>query len=101
MLNFFIKFYRGQYPLGYSFWIVGFLTSLIISLFAYGIERLLINHFMTITSSVIAIVWNLFLIVGIWRSTNNYLGKKIWKLLARIFLIYLAIISIQLIYILF
>ena len=80
--NFFVRFWNGQLSLPMSYWGVGvglgILFGVIVGLFIGSIgmsDDAMYGFF---------IPFQIFTVVGIWRSSNNYKGPKFWAVLAKI-----------------
>ena len=87
--NYFHKFWDGELSLPQSYWVVGVLISLpvgaVIGLFTAIIgapENTMYAFF---------IPWYVYIIVGIWRSSNKYKGPKGLAILAKVAVILGAI----------
>ena len=78
--NIITKFIKGEITLWKSFWLVGYLYPSILSIIFYlfALSELLF---------LIYIVFYPFYLIGIWRSANNYKGKKIWKYLTKTWIV--------------
>ena len=100
------KLIKGQFPLKKTFWLYGniypFFISLIIILtllyFQENIKDSIVQQkFMNISlaakliiilQGIIFFVYSTIATIGVWRSANKYEGKKFWKYLAKILIIY-------------
>ena len=84
--NFFVKFWNGKLSLPMSYWGVGLgiglLYGFIVGIFvvSVGLNDDAIWGFI--------IPFQIYTIVGIWRSSNNYKGPKFWSVLAKIAVIF-------------
>ena len=61
----------------------------IIAIFPYfvlGFVGMIITQDMGMTR-VVALPWHIFMVIGVWRSSNNYKGTKIFSILAKIMLV--------------
>ena len=78
--NIIIKFIKGEIPLWKSLWLVGYLYPSIVSIvfYLFALSELLFLAYL---------VFYPFYLIGIWRSTNNYKGKKIWKYLTKTWIV--------------
>lgn len=76
--SFFKNFFEGKLSLALSFWVFGF-----ISLAVLGLVTALILRNMTLVR-LIVYPYLIYASFGIWRSANNYKGKKIFSILAKI-----------------
>ena len=103
------KFWRGEYPLPFSFWLIGFGGNLLI-LFAMGVASVLVQGrdfdpflvFAYLGSIwLIVIVWGMFQGIGTWRSARRYSAEKsaqgrsiAWAVLAQVIVVLGAIVSV-------
>ena len=100
--NFFSKFWRGEYSLPISFWIVGFFGNLLV-LLGIGIARFLLQGadfdpyliFASLGGSWLSVgIWALFQSVGTWRSARRYSAERatkgrinVWAVLAQLLIV--------------
>ena len=75
------KFFEGKLSLPLSFWVFGFIGSAVI-----GFVGMIITQDMGMTRAL-ALPWHIFMLIGVWRSSNNYKGSKIFSILAKIMLV--------------
>ena len=81
-INFFVRFWNGQLSLPMSYWGVGvglgIIFGMIVGLFVgiMGMSDDALYGFL--------IPFQIYTVVGIWRSSNNYKGPKFWAVLAKI-----------------
>jgi len=87
--NYFQKFWDGDLSLPQSYWVVGVLISIPLGILL-GVFTALIGA-STNTIFVFLLPWYIFIIVGIWRSSDKYKGPKIWAILAKIAMVLSAI----------
>jgi uncharacterized membrane protein YqjE len=78
---FFKNFFEGKLPLALSFWVFGF-----ISLSVLGLIAVLIYPSMRFVR-LIVYPYLIYASIGIWRSSDNYKGKKIFAILAKIMIV--------------
>ncbi len=87
--NYFHRFWDGELSLPQSYWIVGVLISIpvgaLLGVFI-GIIGAPIN-----TMYAFFIPWYVYIIVGVWRSSDKYKGPKVWAILAKILMILSAV----------
>ena len=76
-----MNFYNGKLSLPISFWIFGFLGSAVI-----GAISLFIFQSINV-GRLFAIPWQIYTLIGIWLSADNYKGLKIFPILAKIFVV--------------
>ena len=77
--NIFSKFYHGKLSLPVSFFIFGFIGTAVTAFVGFLIFK---NMGM---ARLVALPWNIYALIGIWSSADNYKGLKIWAILAKIF----------------
>ena len=80
--NFFVKFWNGKLSLPMSYWGVGLGIGII-----YGGLAGIITVISGLSDDALwgfIIPFQIFTVVGIWRSSNNYKGPKYWAVLAKI-----------------
>tara|TARA_B100001250_G_C19335285_1_gene586552 strand:+ start:227 stop:526 length:300 start_codon:yes stop_codon:yes gene_type:complete len=75
------KFFEGKLSLPISFWLFGFIGSAIM-----GFIGMVLTQDIGLMR-VVALPWHIFIVIGIWRSSNNYKGWKIFSILAKIMLV--------------
>tara|TARA_B100001142_G_C13921779_1_gene495690 strand:+ start:101 stop:394 length:294 start_codon:yes stop_codon:yes gene_type:complete len=75
------KFFEGNLSLPLSFWAFGFLGSAIV-----GFIGMVLTQDLGMMR-VVALPWHIFIVIGIWRSSNNYKGSKIFSILAKVMLV--------------
>jgi hypothetical protein len=51
-----------------------------------GFVGMIITQDMGMTR-VVALPWHVFMVIGVWRSSNNYKGSKVFSILAKIMLV--------------
>ncbi len=88
--NFFVKFWNGDISLAMSYWGVGLGLGILFG-FSVGIITITLGMSEDAMWGFI-IPFQIFTVVGIWRSSDKYNGKKIWAVLAKISVI-IGIIS--------
>lgn len=81
--NFFTKLEMGEYGLAKTFWLYGFLVRVI----ANGILKFISNKNIFIVCILLYALYELFVMVGIWRAANQYKGLKLWAALAKVAII--------------
>jgi len=80
--NFFVRFWNGQLSLPMSYWGVGVGLGII-----FGTIVGLFVGIMEMSDDALygfLIPFQIYTVVGIWRSSNNYKGPKFWAVLAKI-----------------
>ena len=81
------KFWLGQTPMWFNFWILGVLFFKVIfygitfGLSALNIDILTVMRVVEFISYPLLLVWA----VGTWRSTSFYKGNKIWSMFTQIY----------------
>ena len=84
--NFFIDFWNGKLSLPMSYWGVGIGIGILYG-FVVGIFTISVGLGEDAMWGFI-IPFQIYIIVGIWRSSNNYKGPKFWSVLAKIAVIF-------------
>ena len=80
--NFFVRFWNGHLSLPMSYWGVGVGLGII-----FGMIVGLFVGIMEMSDDALygfLIPFQIYTVVGIWRSSNNYKGPKFWAVLAKI-----------------
>tara|TARA_Y100000768_G_C23688546_1_gene545749 strand:+ start:173 stop:520 length:348 start_codon:yes stop_codon:yes gene_type:complete len=81
-----IKLFRGELPLYKSYWIYLVFGNFLITLPLYMLSKNTINIFIFTFSLylVIKFIYYFTCCIGVWRSSQNYKGEKIFSFLARL-----------------
>ena len=79
------KFFNGDLSLPYSYWAVGVLISFGVGFIAGFLSMLLMKGLAL--AYLIIVIWQIFITIGIWRSSDKYKGPKFWSYLAKIMMI--------------
>lgn len=87
--NYFHRFWDGELSLPQSYWVVGVLISIPVGALL-GVFSAVIGASLN-TMFVFFIPWYVYIIVGVWRSSDKYKGPKIWSILAKIAMVLSAI----------
>ena len=80
--NFFVRFWKGDLSLKMSYWGMGVGINIVIGL--------LIGLFVGAAGMSEDAIWGyiipfqIYTVVGIWRSANKYKGAKYWAILAKV-----------------
>ena len=88
--NFFVRFWNGQLSLPMSYWGVGIGLGIV-----YGFIIAIITIGLGMSDDAMwgfIIPFQIYTVVGIWRSSDRYKGPKFWAILAKIMII-IGIIS--------
>ena len=83
--NFFVRFWNGQLSLPMSYWGVGIGIGIIYG-FLVGIFTISLGMSEDAMWGFI-IPFQIYTVVGIWRSSDRYKGPKFWAILAKIMVI--------------
>ncbi len=78
--------WNGDKPLATTFWGYYVLVWIVIRLFGAMLAGLMYP-----VSAVLALAWSAFMVVPIWRSASKYKGPETFAILAKIFVILMAI----------
>jgi hypothetical protein len=75
--------WRGEAPLVITYWLFGFVGSLVI----YGISTELLNvtsnKLVKLSILAVIVAYQVFVTVSIWRASKNYKGKRGYAMLAQ------------------
>ena len=80
--NFFVKFWDGELSLPMSYWGVGLGIGIL-----YGGIAGIFTVIAGLSDDALwgfIIPFQIYAVVGIWRSSNNYKGPKFWSVLTKI-----------------
>ena len=80
--NFFVRFWNGQLSLPMSYWGVGVGIGILFSILVVIIIVMLGMHDDAMWGFIIQ--FQIYTVVGIWRSADRYKGPKFWAILAKI-----------------
>jgi hypothetical protein len=84
-MNPFARLWAGRVPLPITFWVFGFLVNVAM---AFVLGALALSNPQTARAlTYVYLVYYLFIVVAIWRSSERYTGPKVWAALARIMVI--------------
>ena len=72
------KFFNGEVTLWKSYWLVFWLLGWLVFLAAIFLFK------GNMVGILITLIWAAYTAIGVWRSSNNYQGKKVWSILAKI-----------------
>ena len=85
--GFFKKLYNGEYSLARTFWLCYFLVSFLIGLLQSALAATVMGVLLYLALSVIALVYGVICVVGIWRAASKYTGLALWAILAKIYVV--------------
>ena len=84
--NFFVRFWNGDLSLPMSYWVVGV---------GFGVAYGFLVGLFTISAGMsedaiwgFLIPFQIYTVVGIWRSANKYKGAKFWAILAKVAVVF-------------
>ena len=83
--NFFVRFWNGQLSLPMSYWGVGIGIGIAYGFLAGIITGVLGMHVDAMWGFIIP--FQIYTVVGIWRSSDRYKGPKFWAILAKIMVV--------------
>tara|TARA_Y100000031_G_C7926285_1_gene250631 strand:+ start:69 stop:386 length:318 start_codon:yes stop_codon:yes gene_type:complete len=90
------RFLNGDVSLPKSFWLIATLLGIPINLMVFWIASV-----QPILGAAVFVIWVGFCIIGVWRSSNKYTGKKVWAILTKVLLVVWVVQTIFMIYGLF
>ena len=98
ILLFFVRLYGGKYSLAKTFWLYGIVVN---GVFNIGKILSITSHAITLFYALVAmhLLYYIIWIFGIWRASERYEGSSIWPFLAKLFVVFGAVISIADLYI--
>ena len=79
------KFFNGDLSLPYSYWAFGVLISFGVS-FVSGFLSMMLTENLGLAYLVI-VIWQIFITIGIWRSSDKYKGPKFWAYITKIMMV--------------
>ncbi len=90
-----IKLYKGDIPLYITFWIFGMLighllmtlVNTVVNLYMYQIIVYELQ-WLILLIFIILMLYNIFILIAIWRSSNKYQGKKSNRELAKLCIVF-------------
>lgn len=99
--NILMRLYYGEYSLARTFWgfciLLPIVVSLVVSLSAFllffdinapdSVERLRTLMYSFIGLYLLMNVYAGFAYVGLWRAATKYTGRKLWAILAKIYIV--------------
>lgn len=96
-VRFFKKLGNGNFGLAKTFWLYNFLVNVVFSI----ITRLLLSYnnysfyfFWLFIIFIPSLAYVIIVGMGVWSSAKNYLGPKIWAVLAKISVIFGVILGV-------
>ena len=87
------KFFNGEVALWKSYWLIFVLLSfpvVFVAIFLATVSGLL--------AALILIIWTVYVNIGVWKSSSNYQGSKVWAVLAKIAVIINTLYACSLIF---
>jgi hypothetical protein len=100
------KIWKGELSLAKTFWVGWVLPNIIVQLLISSnlFNQLLgksinislaLYTFLAFGTPILFVIYQLFMAVSIWRSANNYEGKKLWCVIAKGILVVFGLIFIS------
>ena len=86
-VNLLVSIWRGDAPLVISYWVFGFLFTLVFTVFFREIFVEFDNKFVRLLILNFLFFYQIFITVSIWRSCKKYIGKKLYSRLAQVVVI--------------
>ena len=81
-MDIFKKVFNGDERLVITFWVWGFLGSIVYG-FLIGFILVMLGLFSPIIITLFRLPWLAFIWVGIWRSSDKYKGPSHWALISK------------------
>jgi hypothetical protein len=82
--SYFMRHWRGELPLGQSFWQNGVVVGVVATVALLGVVQETLLMWWIIVGLVLEIPIIVWQLVGIWRSAGRYAGPRRWSILARV-----------------
>jgi len=84
--NFYLKLVRGEFGLFKTYWLYGVLVGFVVVLLIERITK--VGDFSRLGKHLVPFlvysVYQIPVLIGAWRASNNYTGLKVWAILAKI-----------------
>lgn len=80
-IEFFFKLSRGYYGLAVTYWIYGVLAGFVLGIVPVVLKD---SGSLLVLFVILSILYQVFVLMGIWRAANKYAGFKLWPILAKI-----------------
>jgi hypothetical protein len=81
--DFFVNLYSGNYSLSQTYWLFGVVGGVVLGILSNFIP---LTTWLAIYVLVVAI-YQIAVLLGIWRSAKKYNGPKVWVVLAKLYAI--------------
>jgi len=78
--NFFGKLVNGEYGLAKTYWLYGFVVGFVINI----LMRIIPSLDALAILLALAIPYQGMVLIGVWRASNKYQGRKAWAVLAKV-----------------
>ena len=82
----FKKVFNGDERLVITYWVWGFIGSIVYGIVTWIILYLL-GFFGPLALTIVQLPWYIFIWIAIWRSAGNYKGPGFWAILAKIMVV--------------
>ena len=82
-MDIFKKVFNGDERLVITFWVWGFVGSIVYG-FTLGLVLVILGMASTLIISLLQLPWFAFIWISIWRSAGKYKGPQHWALIAKI-----------------
>jgi len=79
------KFFNGDLSLPYSYWAIGVLISFGVGFISGFLSMMLMENLAL--AYLVIVIWQIFITIGIWRSSDKYKGPKFWAYFAKIMMV--------------
>lgn len=92
-MNVISRFLNGDVSLPKSYWLIAVLLGIPITIGVFWLASV-----QPILGAAGLVIWVGFCIVGVWRSSNKYTGKKVWAILTKVSLVFWILQTMGMIY---
>ena len=86
--NFFIQLINGDFGLAKTYWLFGVVVGLVVNLLSRSVPSLGVLILLTLAYTAYEIV----MLIGTWRAANRYRGPGVWILLAKVAVVFGAVL---------
>jgi hypothetical protein len=83
-LGIFANFWRGNYPLITTYWLLGWLGSVPVAVIVGFSLALLESSALVLAPNILLWAWQIFISVATWRSADRYTRSSLWQTMARV-----------------
>lgn len=95
-MEYWLRLWRGEMPLGQTFWLFGFLGNAVMGIGVVGLAVYLFGadgnptgaqSIMVRVLGFLALAYTGFTLVAVWRSADHFQGRRLWGVLAKVWVV--------------